>query len=76
MQVNHHRLWHQCIEKDISKHQLIDLAEVSPSTPTRLNKNQIVSLTILFKFCKVLNCDVGDVVEVIHVDSKSSKKAR
>lgn len=63
MQVNYRRLWHQCVEKDISKHQLIELAEVSPSTLTRLNKNEVVSLSILLKFCKVLNCDVGDVVE-------------
>lgn len=63
MRVNYRRLWHQCVEKDISKHQLIELAEVSPSTLTRLNKNEIVSLSVLLKFCKVLHCDVGDVVE-------------
>ena len=76
MQVNYRRLWHQCVEKDISKHQLIELAEVSPSTLTRLNKNEIVSLSILLKFCKVLNCDVGDVVEAIPVDTELSKKVR
>ena len=69
MQVNYRRLWHQCVEKDISKSQLMKLAEVSPSTLTRLNKNEIVSLSILLKFCKVLNCDVGDVVEATPIDA-------
>ena len=73
MQVNYRRLWHQCVEKDISKHQLIELAEVSPSTLTRLNKNEIVSLSILLKFCKVLKCDIGDVLEAIPASDKQSK---
>ena len=73
MQVNYRRLWHQCVEKDISKHQLIELADVSPSTLTRLNKNEIVSLSILLKFCKVLKCGIGDVVEAIPASDKQSK---
>ena len=63
MQVSYKGLWAKCAENEISKHQLIELAEVSPSTLTRLNKNEIVSLSVLLKFCKILHCDVGDVVE-------------
>lgn len=69
MQVNYRGLWHQCIEHDMSKHELIEQAEVSPSTLTRLNKNEVVSLSVLLKFCKVLHCDVGDVVEAIPKES-------
>ena len=58
MEVNYRRLWHQCVEKDISKHQLMEMAEVSPSTLTRLRRNEVVSLTVLLKFCKVLGCDI------------------
>lgn len=63
MQVSYKGLWVKCAENEISKHQLIELAEVSPSTLTRLNKNEIVSLSVLLKFCKILHCDIGDVVE-------------
>ena len=41
----------------------MEMAEVSPSTLTRLRRNEVVSLTVLLKFCKVLGCDIGDVVE-------------
>ena len=54
MQVSYKGLWVKCAENEISKHQLIELAEVSPSTLTRLNKNEIVSLSVLLKFCKIL----------------------
>ena len=52
----------------------MELAEVSPSTLTRLNKNEIVSLSVLLKFCKVLNCDVGDVVEATPIDADNNGK--
>ena len=71
MQVNYRRLWHQCVEKDISKHQLMEMAEVSPSTLTRLRRNEVVSLTVLLKFCKVLGCDIGDVVEATPIDENN-----
>jgi len=70
MEVNYRRLWHQCVEHDITQHQLMELAEVSPSTLTRLRKNEIVSLSILLKFCKVLGCDVGDVVEATPISEE------
>ena len=62
MQVSYKGLWVKCAENEITRHQLMEMAEVSPSTLTRLNKNEIVSLSILLKFCKILKCDVGDVV--------------
>ena len=73
MQVSYKGLWVKCAENEISKHKLIQLAEVSPSTLTRLNKNQIVSLSVLLKFCKVLKCGIGDVVEAITASDKQSK---
>ena len=36
----------------------MEMAEVSPSTLTRLRRNEVVSLTVLLKFCKVLGCDI------------------
>lgn len=73
MEVNYRRLWHQCVEKDISKHQLMEMAEVSPSTLTRLRRNEVVSLTVLLKFCKVLGCDIGDVVEATPIDENNQE---
>jgi putative transcriptional regulator len=41
------------------------MIDVSSSTMARLSKNQTVSLEVLMKICKVLRCDIGDVIEII-----------
>lgn len=64
MPVNYKKLWILLIEKHLTKAQLRKDAKLSPATLTKLNKNEYVSLEILTRICAVLNCDIGDVVEV------------
>ena len=63
MLVDYKKLWILLIEKHISKPQLRKLANLSPSTMTKLNKNEYVSMDVLVRICKLLECDIGDVVE-------------
>lgn len=62
--VNYKRLWVLLAQKGISKAQLRKEAEISSATLTKLNKNEIVALTVLVKICKALKCDIGDIVEI------------
>lgn len=64
MPVNYKKLWILLIEKHLTKAQLRKDAKLSPATLTKLNKNEYVSLEILTRICAVLNCDIGDIVEV------------
>ena len=64
MSVNYKKLWILLIEKHISKAQLRKSVNFSPATLTKLNKNEYVSMEILTRICKVLDCDIGDIVEV------------
>jgi putative transcriptional regulator len=32
---------------------------------TKLSNNEFVSMEVLVKICRALNCDVGDILEVI-----------
>ncbi|MDD2586303.1 MAG: helix-turn-helix transcriptional regulator [Syntrophomonadaceae bacterium] len=43
---------------------------ISPNTLTKLSKNEFVSMEVLVKICRTLDCDFGDIVEVV----KSSEK--
>jgi DNA-binding Xre family transcriptional regulator len=38
---------------------------ISPATFTKLKKNETVSLEVLMKICKVLDCDFGDIMEIV-----------
>jgi len=65
MPVDYKKLWILLIEKKISKPQLRRMAKLSPSTMTKLNKNEYVSMEILTRICKEIECDIGDIVEVV-----------
>ena len=64
MPVDYKKLWILLIEKNISKPQLRKAAYISPSTFTKLNKNEFVAMDVLVRICMVLDCDIGDVVEI------------
>lgn len=63
--IDYKKLWIILIEKGMSKPQLRKMADISPSTFTKLNKNELVSMDVLVRICCVLDCDFGDVVEII-----------
>ena len=64
MLVDYKKLWIKLIEKNITKPQLRQMANLSPSTLTKLNKNEYVSMDVLTRICNILDCDFGDIVEV------------
>ncbi len=67
MSVSYKKLWVLLAEKEISKADLRKMADIAPSTMTKLNKNELVALSILVKICDKLNCDIGDIMEVIRI---------
>lgn len=66
MSVSYKKLWILLAEKEISKAELRKRLKISPSTLTKLNKNEYIALSILVKICEELNCDIGDIMEVIN----------
>lgn len=64
MPVTYKKLWILLIENNISKAQLRQIAGLSQSTLTKLNKNEYVSLEIITRICEALDCDIGDIVEI------------
>lgn len=49
----------------MKKKDLKEKAELSTATMAKLGKNESVSLDVLVRVCKVLNCEIGDVVEIV-----------
>lgn len=62
--VTYQKLWNTLEQKNIRKHDLMELADISSTTLTKLNKNEVVALTVLIKICKALDCQIEDVVEI------------
>ena len=65
MGVSYKKLWKLIIDQDTTNVEVRKAAGISPATFTKLKKNEIVSLDVLIKLCMILDCEIGDVVEVI-----------
>ena len=65
MAVCYKKLWKLLIDKDLLKKDLRAMTGVSPTTMSRLSKDENVSTEILSKICTVLNCDIGDIIEYV-----------
>lgn len=65
MTLSYDKLWKLMIENKMNRRELAMAAEISANTVTKLGKNEVVSLEVLMRICKVFHCDIGDIVEVI-----------
>ena len=69
MSVSYKKLWKLLIDHNMNKGELAKAAKMSPNTIAKLGKNEPVSLDVLVRICKVLECDIGDIMEVIIADN-------
>lgn len=65
MAVSYKKLWKLLIDKDMNRTTLAKKAGISAYTVTKLGKNENVSVAALQKICAVLECDVGDIMEMV-----------
>lgn len=65
MEVSYKKLWKILIDKDMLKKDLQSAAGISWSSVTKMSKGENVSMEVLMKVCKTLNCDISDILEFI-----------
>jgi len=53
------------IDRKMKKKDLIALSGISRSTVAKLTHDENVNTDVLVRICKALECDVGDIMEVI-----------
>lgn len=63
--MSYKKLWKLLIDRDMSKKDLAELADLSQYTINKLNNSGTVTTETLAKICIALNCDVGDICEVV-----------
>ena len=63
MRANYNKLWKKLIDLNLNKGQLREMAHISSNSMAKLGKNEYVSMHVLSKICRCLNCDIGDVCE-------------
>lgn len=69
MAISYNKLWKMLIDKKMSKADLRRAAGIAPNTMTKLRRDEEVSLAVLIKICKVLNANIGDVMDLLPEDN-------
>ena len=64
MDISYKKLWKLIIDKDMTNVEVRKATGISPATFTKLKKNEMVSLEVLVKLCQVLQCEIGDIIEI------------
>ena len=70
MSVRYKKLWKLLIDLDMKKKDLQQAAGVSSALIAKMGRNENVSTDSLVKICKALNCDIGDIMEVIQTSNQ------
>ena len=65
MAVSYKKLWKLLIDRDMMKKELAAAADISNYTISKMSKGENVTVEILGKICKALNCKIDDIMEFI-----------
>ena len=63
--ISYDRLWQTIKEKGVTQYTLIKKYNISPAQITRLKRNESVCTHTIDVFCKILKCNVEDVMQYL-----------
>jgi DNA-binding Xre family transcriptional regulator len=68
MAISYSKLWKQLIDKKMTKTELRLAADISTTTLAKLGKDETVSMDVMLRICKVLECKIEDIVEIVNAE--------
>ena len=68
--ISYENLWNVMKEKGVTQYALIRKFGVSPAQITRLKRNESVSTHTIDMFCRILDCEVGDIMKYIREEEE------
>ena len=69
MTVSYKKLWKLLIDKDMTKTDLRRAIGASSSTFSKLAHGEFVSGDLMARICRELNCNVGDMMDIVLDDA-------
>lgn len=65
MDVSYNKLFKLLIDKGMKKMEFADFIGISPGTVAKLSRNETVSMDVIIKICRKLNCSMEDIMEIL-----------
>ena len=73
MAIRYNKLWKKLIDENMMKVELRDQAGITTNALAKLGKNGHVSTQVLEKVCKVLHCEIQDIMEFVPDEEREEK---
>lgn len=73
MDVSYNKLFKLLIDKGLRKTEFANLVGISASTLAKLSKNETVSMDVLVKICRKLECNIEDIVNILPETTEAIK---
>lgn len=64
MSVNYNKLWKILIDKRMKKTEFAKAIGIGQNTLAKLGRNDTVSMEVMVKICRFLDCNIGDVMDI------------
>ena len=65
MDVCYNKLFKLLIDKSMKKTELGKAVGISQGTLAKLSKNETVSMDVIIRICRTLNCTVDDIMDIV-----------
>jgi putative transcriptional regulator len=65
MDVSYNKLFKLLIDKEMRKTEFAKAVGISANTLAKLSRNDTVSMEVIIKICRYLNCTVDDIMEIL-----------
>ena len=62
--INYNPFFETLKKNNMSQYKLVNTYLISPNILFRMKKNKAISLLTIEIFCKILNCDIEDIVKI------------
>lgn len=70
--VSYRKLWVRLAERELKKKDLCRVAGISATVVTKLGRGESVTTDVLVRICHALDCDFGDIMEMVDTDAEIS----
>lgn len=65
MDVCYNKLFKLMIDKNMKKMDLKNMVGLSQGTLAKLSKNEIVSMDVIVRICRTLDCTVDEILDIV-----------
>ena len=65
MDVSYNKLFKLLIDKGLKKTEFANMIGISASTLAKLSRNETVSMDVIVRICRKLECTVDDILEIL-----------